>query len=161
SGGTFQLWVDDKPAARDTEREPSVDVLLTPASDDEGTASALRDGIARAERRVGRLLEEIELVQTDVRRALEAGLAEAERGARSWRPRLAVRERLATLPRARGLVVVLVVLAVGAVSWKSGLLWTGAQENLVLNSGLEATTERWSPAGLNTDLQRVPKLGRG
>src|SRR5262249_6800522 len=155
----FQLWVTDEPA-RAAQPEQSVDELLIAVSDDDGTASALRDGIARAEMRVGRLLEEIELVQTDVRLALEAGLAQAERGARSWRPRLAVGERLATLPRARGLVVVLVVLAVGAVSWKSGLLWTGAQENLVLNSGFEATTERWSPAGLNTDLQRVPKLGR-
>jgi hypothetical protein len=45
--------------------------------------------------------------------------------------------------------------------WKSGLLWTDAHENLILDSGFETRTLRWGPAGLRTDISREQKVGRG
>ncbi len=161
-GREFPLWMDDDPVVPAPEPGASVRGVEGPAMEGLGSPAALRNGIEAAEIRVRRLAEEIELVQTDIRLALDAGIAEAEQAARSWRRRWALRERVATDPRARRwlLVALLVLLAAAAGSLKSGLLWTAKRENLVLDSGFEATTVRWRPAGLHTDVWRVRELGR-
>ena len=159
----FSLWMAEDPVTPDPEPEPSVDAPESPVLEGLGSAAVLRDGIVGAELRVRRLAEKVELVQTEIRLALEAGIAEAEQAAASSRPRLRLRERVATYPGARRWLVVaaLVALAALAASSQAGLLWTGSRENLVLDSGFEATTLRWKPAGLHTDASRVPELGRG
>jgi O-antigen ligase len=158
----FPLWVAEDPVPGEADPEPSVDAAESPVPEGLGPAAALRDGIGGAELRVRRLAEEIELVHTEIRLALEAGIAEAEQAARSSRLRFALRERVATSPLARRWLVVAILVALAAVagSWKAGLLWTGTHENLVLDSGFEATTLRWRPAGLHTDVSRVRELGR-
>jgi hypothetical protein len=144
------LWIPEEPAERRPEPEPRpVSSLPRP-----GPAASLREGLTTAEERAHRIAEEIARMQSELRLALDAGLADAAQAARS-RPRLAI-------PRLSGrLVVALLLVLTGALSWNVGLLSTGRGENLVLDSGFESTPLRWRSAGLQSDVSVAPGLGVG
>jgi hypothetical protein len=93
-------------------------------------------------------------MQSELRLALDAGLADAAHAARS-RPRLA-------FPRmSRRLAATLLLVVAAALSWQIGLLSTGRGENLVLDSGFESSPVRWHPAGLKSEVSAARNLGVG
>ena len=146
-----------------------------------GSAAGLQSRLIAAEDRARRLAAEVEVVQGDVRRALQMAVAEAQQAPRSWHRRVATRggliPRLARrhppgteapdapvaaepLPRIRLLIALGLVLVFAAGASGAGLLWTSRLENFVLDSGFEGATMRWHPAGLQTEVSRAPGLGR-
>ncbi len=62
--------------------------------------------------------------------------------------------------RRRLIASILVVLALGAGAWGAGLVWTPKVENVMVDSGLEAPTVRWYPAGIRTEVSRRAVIGR-
>jgi hypothetical protein len=148
----YSLWFPEEPAEQRREPEPRVEPPVT-SLPHPGPAASLREGLTAAEERTRRIAEEIARMQSEVRLALDAGLAEAARG--HSRPRLAV-------PRmSRPLTAALLLILAGALSWQVGLLSTGGGENLVLDSGFESTPLRWRPAGLQSDVSGARNLGAG
>lgn len=147
-----------------------------------GSVARLQAAIAAAEARARRLVADIELVQSDVRRQVELPLIHAQqhqatRVSRRQETALGLIGRLAwmrprdeeargepveavSLPRTRLLVVLGLVLAIAAVASAGGLLWTSRLENFVLDSGFEGATMRWRPAGLRTEVTPASGLGR-
>lgn len=160
----FPLWVPDQPA----EEEPGSEhpPAEPPGSLAAPPAALLREGLASAEEAARRIAEDIALVQSEVRLAIEvagvrSGQAESRRSRLStWRE--PVTARAAASPRRIRLGVGFVLLlAVAALCWGSGILWESKVENVVVDSGFEQKAVRWYPAGLHTQLSRVAGQGRG
>jgi hypothetical protein len=148
----YSLWVTEESAERGPEPGPPFGepVSSLPAP---GPAASLREGLTTAEERAHGIAEDLARMHSELRLALDAGLAEAAQ-ARSF-PRVAV-------PRvSRRLAAALLLVLAVAVPWKAGLLWTGKVENVVLDSGFGRTSVRWYPAGHQTELSRVAGQGRG
>ena len=150
---TYSLFIPDEHTERSPGPEPRLDQAVG-SLPPPGPAASLREGLTAAENKAQRIAEELALMQSELRLARTAGLAEAGRAAHS-RPRLAV-------PRisVRLVVGLLVALAV-VVFWEVGLLWSDKVENFVLDSGYERTSVPWYPAGLHTEVSRVAGRGRG
>jgi O-antigen ligase len=175
----FPLWTAHE-AGDSGMQPPAAPRTSAESQQSPGSIIGLQSGLAAAEDRVRRLSAEVEAVQSEVRRALETAGVVAEPPARSTPrrvvgrsgriPRLAWRGPSVTavrdayvaaeeLPRIRLLVTLGLVLIV-AVASGAGLLWTSSHENVLLDSGFEAATMHWGPAGLQTEISPAPGLGR-
>jgi hypothetical protein len=164
-------------AHRGGEQPPQGEPTLSSVTTEDrspGPAIVLRDGLLKAEERALRLAGDIEQARVDLRLAIDAAVNDADEatppGRRLLGPRrLPAREADVDAPspaahpwstaRTRLVALALVLAAVGA-AWKAGVLWVSTTENVVLDSGFEAPSARWYPAGLNTEVARVEGVGR-